>query len=59
MQHHVTRASACLTTLLTVAEFKPALPQLSSDMLIIEIDRCTEWLTGMEEKLFDKGTKVL
>lgn len=35
--------------------------QLSSNMLIIEIERKTgtEWLTRMEEKLFDEETNVL
>lgn len=60
MQHYVTRIWT-LDNIAHIAECKPALPQLSSDMLIIEIDGRSvhKSLTGMEEKLFDKETNVL
>lgn len=56
MQHHVARISGRFDNIAHIAECKPVLPQLSSDMLIIEIDGrlVHERPTGMEEKLFDK-----
>lgn len=60
MQNHMIRIWT-LDNIADIAECKPTLPQLFSDMLIIKIDGswCTNGLTGMKEKLFNKETNVL